>query len=70
MTQEANISEASVETLVLTDAEVASLLRVSLDTVKNLHRTKQMRGIKIGRHLRWPIASVQEFIEELRRGQG
>lgn len=53
------------EPLVLTCEEVAHLLQVSDETVKNLHRTGQLRAVKIGKHARWRLRDVQGFVEGL-----
>lgn len=51
--------------LVLTAEQVAELLQVSIDTIENLHRTKQLRAVKVGKHNRWRLADVEAFIEAL-----
>lgn len=52
---------------VLTCDEVATILRVSEHTIKNLHRTHQLRAVKIGRHNRWRPNDVIEFVENLKK---
>ncbi|MCH8968889.1 MAG: helix-turn-helix domain-containing protein [Planctomycetes bacterium] len=51
--------------LVLTRAQVGTLLQVPEDTVENLHRTGQLSGLKIGKHLRWWPEDVRKFAESL-----
>lgn len=51
--------------LLLTCAEVANSLRVTENTVENLHRTEQLRGVKVGKHLRWRFADVRTFVDGL-----
>jgi len=51
--------------LVLTDEEVAELLAVTTCTVQNLHRTGQLPGVKVGKHLRWTPLAVKDFVEQL-----
>ena len=57
--------------LVYTREQVASVLQVSPDTIENLHRTKQLCGFQIGKHLRWWPDDVRGFAEALaRNGRG
>ena len=57
--------------LVLTRAQVGKLLQVPEDTVENLHRTGQLSGLKIGKHLRWWPDDVRGYVEALaRNGHG
>ena len=51
--------------LLLKDEEVATLLAVSAETVKTLHRTRQLRGVLVGRHLRWRPADVEKYVAGL-----
>ena len=39
------------------------------DTVDNLHRTGQLPGFKVGKHLRWWPDSVRKFAEALARNE-
>ena len=57
--------ERLMRQVVLNANEVGELLRVPTDTVKNLHRTKQLPGIMIGKHLRWRVQDVKQFVNEL-----
>ena len=50
---------------VLTCANVATLLQVPEATIDNLHRTGQLRGFTIGKHLRWSPDAVRAFAEQL-----
>ena len=51
--------------LLLEKSEVASLLRVPENAVSNLHRCRQLRGVLVGRNLRWKPATVREFVDGL-----
>ena len=51
--------------LLLTGEEVAHALRVTEHTVENLHRTGQLRGVKVGKHRRWRLADVKRFVDGL-----
>ena len=53
-------------TLVLTCEQVAKMLQVPEDTVKNLHRTRQLPGVMVGKHLRFKPCSVRAFVEGLK----
>jgi len=52
--------------LALNAKEVGWLLGISADAVHNLHRVRALRGLKIGRRLRWDPRDVQEFMDTLR----
>ena len=56
--------------LVLSKDEVAKALNVRKATVENLHRTHQLRGIKVGKHLRWKPDDVRRFVEQLHSEHG
>ena len=65
-----NLDELAAK-LLWTDEECAFVLGVTSDTVRNLHRTKQLSGCLCGKHLRWHRTSVEEFAEALRQnGKG
>ena len=51
--------------LLLTQEETAQVLRVPVDTVKNLHRTHQLQGVLVGKHLRFLPAAIRAFAEGL-----
>lgn len=51
--------------LVLTRDQVASVLQVPPDTIENLHRTRQLCGFQIGKHLRWDPDHVRAFAKQL-----
>jgi len=47
----------------LTVAEVAKALRVSVRTVYNLLEAETIRGVRVGRAWRVPESALREFIE-------
>ena len=49
--------------------EVSELLKVPPDTVSNLHRTRQLRGVLIGKHLRWRPNDVRDYVANLGEGE-
>ena len=51
--------------LLLTRTEVASILGVSENTVDNLHRTRQLSAVKVGKFNLWKPESVRRFVEKL-----
>ena len=55
----------AIAPLVLTRDQVAEQLQVPPDTIENLHRTHQLKGVKIGRHLRWTLSCVEKFVAGL-----
>ena len=51
--------------LVLTIEETAAVLQVPPATVKNLHATRQLTGVLVGKHLRWRPRDVEQFVQSL-----
>ena len=51
--------------LLLDRSEVAVLLRVPENAVNNLHRCRQLRGVLVGRNLRWKPETVRQFVDGL-----
>ena len=52
--------------LMLDAEEVGAVFRVPKDTVANFHRTRQLRGVMIGKHLRWRVQDVKRFVDEMK----
>jgi hypothetical protein len=50
----------------LTKSEAAALLSVDEGSIDYLHRTRQLRGIKISGNLRWRPDDVKRYIESLK----
>jgi hypothetical protein len=50
----------------LTKPETAFLLAVDEGSIDYLHRTKQLRGLKVSGNLRWRPDDVRRFMAELR----
>ena len=48
----------------LTVAEVAGILRVSVRTVYNLLEAGTLRGVRVGRAWRVPESALEEFIAQ------
>ena len=45
--------------------EAATVLGVTADCVKNLHRVGQLVGVMVGSHLRWRPGDIQGYVERL-----
>ena len=61
-------SNLDLTPLVLTRPQVAALLQVSEESIKNLHRSEQLIGVKCGAHLRWRRPDIEAYIEGLLPG--
>ncbi|GMU22981.1 MAG: hypothetical protein AMXMBFR13_30650 [Phycisphaerae bacterium] len=61
--------DAAVAPLVLTRDQVAAALQVSAETIEGLHRMGRLRGVRIGRHLRWRPGDVTAYVERLAPGE-
>ena len=55
--------------LLLTREEVAELLHVSAETVKHLHRMKQLPAVKVGKSNMWKPETVRAFVNNLEAGE-
>ena len=49
--------------IALTRDMVATVLNVESGTVENLHRSGALKGIKIGKELRWRPDDVRQFVQ-------
>ena len=68
MAEPETTSRLDLTPLILTREQVAALLQVSVDSIDNLHRTKQLIGVKVGKFLRWRLPDVKAYIEGLAPG--
>jgi excisionase family DNA binding protein len=59
-----------MERLAYTDADVASLLRVSKRTVYRLRKSGALRAIHIGRAVRIPAEALAKFLEQTAPNHG
>ncbi len=55
----------NLEPLLLTRADVATLLAVPERSVAWLHRIGKLRGVSVARKLRWGRADVESYVESL-----
>lgn len=60
---------ALMQFVVLNKDETAAVLGVTPDTIENLHRTGQLRGVKVGKHLRWRPRDIVRFVDALENGE-
>lgn len=51
----------------LTYGQVAKLLRVSVRTVQSLYYDEKLKGLKVGRQVRFTEDSIRQFIETPKR---
>lgn len=58
--------ETTIAPLTLTKEEASAALNVPVDTLLNLTRTGQLRSIQVGKHRRWLLADLQEFVQNQR----
>ena len=59
-------SETTIAPLTLTKEQAAAALNVSCDTLLNLSRTGQLRSIMVGKHKRWVMDDLREFVQKQR----
>lgn len=59
-----------IEPLLWNAGQTATALSVSEATILNLHRTHQLEGVMIGKHLRWVPGRVVEFVNDLAKKNG
>lgn len=59
---------ATVEPLMWDSETTAAALSVPRSTIENLHRTRQLEGFVVGRHLRFRPSDVRQFVDELQNG--
>ena len=56
----------TIEALTLTKEQAAAALNVPPDTLLNLTRTGQLRSIMVGKHKRWLLDDLREYVENQR----
>ena len=59
----------SFDPLTLDKGQAAGALNVPGDTLLNLTRTGQLRSIMVGKHKRWLLVDLREYVEN-QRGNG
>ena len=59
----------TIEALTLTKEQAAAALNVPPDTLLNLTRTGQLRSIMVGKHKRWLLDDLREYVENQRSNE-
>ena len=59
-------TETTIAPLTLTKEEASAALNVPVDTWLNLTRTGQVRCVQIGKHKRWLMVDLREYVENQR----
>ena len=59
------MSDGTTHRLVLTAEQVAELLAVPVETVRNQRRCKSLRGVLVGKHLRFRLEDVEAYVANL-----
>ena len=59
-------TETTIVPLTLTKEEASAALNVPDDTLLNLTRTGQLRSIMVGKHKRWVMDDLCEFVQRQR----
>ncbi len=58
--------ETTIAPLTLTKEQAAAALNVRVDTVLNLTTTGQLRSVQIGKHKRWLMDDLREYVQNQR----
>ena len=58
-------TEDLLSRLLLTREQVAKLLGVPLNSIDNLHRTRQLRAVQVGKYNLWKPEDVRRFVKAL-----
>lgn len=59
-------TETRIVPLTLNKQQAADALNVRVDTLLNLTRTGQLRSVQIGKHKRWLMVDLHEYVENQR----
>ncbi len=58
--------DTTIAPLTLDKQQAAAALNVPVDTLLNLTRTVQLRCVQIGKHKRWLLDDLREYVENQR----
>ena len=61
--------ETTIAPLTLDKQQAAAALNVPPDTLLNLTRTGQLRCVQIGKHKRWLMVDLREYVQNQRSGE-
>ena len=59
-------TETTIAPLTLDKQQAAAALNVPIATLENLTRTGQLRSLMVGKHMRWVIDDLREYVENQR----
>ncbi|MCZ6652984.1 MAG: helix-turn-helix domain-containing protein [Planctomycetota bacterium] len=59
----------TIAPLTLDKQQAADALNVPVDTLLNLTRTGQVRSIMVGKHRRWLLVDLREYVENQRNNE-
>ncbi len=62
-------TETTITPLTLTKEQAAAALNVPVDTLLNLTRTGQLRCVQIGKHKRWLMDGLREYVKNQRKNE-
>ena len=62
-------AETTIAPLTLDKQQAADTLNVPVDTLLNLTRTGQVRSVQIGKHKRWLMVDLREYVENQRSNE-
>ena len=60
------MAETTIAPLTLDKQQASAALNVPDDTLLNLTRTGQLRAIMVGKHKRWLLVDLREYVENQR----
>ena len=62
-------TETTIAPLTLDKQQAAAALNVPVDTLLNVSRNGDLPCVMIGKHRRWLLADLQEFVENQRNNE-
>lgn len=62
-------TKTTIAPLTLDKQQAADALNVPPDTLLNLTRTGQLRSIMVGKHMRWLLDDLREYVENQRNNE-
>ena len=62
-------TKTTIAPLTLDKQQAADALNVPPDTLLNLTRTGQLRSIQVGKHKRWLLVDLRDYVENQRENE-
>ncbi|MCZ6652968.1 MAG: excisionase [Planctomycetota bacterium] len=62
-------TETTIAPLTLDKQQASAALNVPVDTLLNLTRTGQVRCVQIGKHKRWLLVDLREYVQDQRSNE-